>query len=171
MTAVAARRAAASTARASTRAVPARGVTPERRAAKLRVVPVRVRRRRAGVLAVLVFGSAFGIMIGLTAFQARIAKDQMQLDRLESSTRDAQQRYARLRVIAAQYQSPSFILDEAKKLGLKPPDVNSVRYVSPTVADVTEVLVAAGANGSQPETVVGQTRPDWSALKPVVDAP
>jgi hypothetical protein len=170
----AARRSSASTARAASRAVPARGTQAgpvEQGATKLRVAPGRVRRRRAGLLAILVFGSAFGIMVGLTAFQARIAKDQLQLDRLESATRDAQQRYERLRVIAAQYQSPSFILAEAKRLGLKPPDVSSVRYVSPSVADVTEVVVAGGGNSSEPETAVGLTRPDWSQLKPVVDAP
>jgi hypothetical protein len=176
VSAPAARRATASTARVSARAVPARGLPlvaqpPPARRPILRVVPVRVRRRRAGVIAVLVFGSVFGIMVGLTAFQARIAKDQMQLDQLTSATRAAQQRYERLRVIAAQYQSPSFILTEATKLGLKPPDVTSVQYVSPTVADVTEAVIAAGGGDVSPVAAVGVTRPDWSNLKPVVASP
>jgi hypothetical protein len=48
----------------------------------------------------------FGIMFGLVAFQAKIAADQLRLDRVETGASDAQATYERLRLAVAQLESP-----------------------------------------------------------------
>ena len=144
------------------------GEPAERRRPDLRVVP-RQRRRRAGLLAVVVCLAAFGIMFGLVAFQAKIAADQQRLDRVEQQMSDAQATYERLRLAVAQRESPQTVIDAAEAKGMVVPD--SVTYVTPAMSDVLAVALAEGRVAPPADgTAVTDTTSGWATVKPIVGA-
>jgi hypothetical protein len=132
----------------------------------LRIVP-RVRRRRAGLVAAVVCLCVFGIMLGLVAFQAKIAADQLRLDHVNSEMRDAQANYDRLRLAVAQLESPQTVIAAAKDKGMVVP--SKVTYITPTLADVLAVALAAG-RGPAPvaDPTSGDNSSGWAAVKPIV---
>jgi cell division protein FtsL len=138
----------------------------ERGAPALRVVP-RARRRRAGFLAALVCLTVFGIMLGLVAFQAKIAANQAQLDKVNAQMQDAQATYDRLRLAVAQLESPQAVIAAAKDKGMVVPA--KVTYITPSMEDV---LAVALAQGRSPAPVADPTSSDstsgWAAVKPIV---
>jgi hypothetical protein len=132
----------------------------------LRIVPRARRRRRVGLVAGLVCVVIFGVMLGLVAFQAKIAADQLRLDKLDKETATAQATYERLRLRVVQLESPANVIAAATARGMVVP--KSIQYVSPSVADVESVEAASGRvspSASTPEAASGD---DWAALKPVV---
>jgi cell division protein FtsL len=135
-------------------------------APSLRIVP-RVRRRRAGLLAAVVCLSIFGIMLGLVAFQAKIAANQLQLDKVNAQMQDAQATYDRLRLAVAQLESPQTVIAAAKDKGMVVPA--KVTYITPSMEDV---LAVALAQGRSPAPVADPTSGDntsgWAAVKPIV---
>ena len=140
----------------------------EKRRANLRIVP-RLRRRRAGAVAVAVCVAVFGVMLGLVAFQAKIAADQQRLDKVEQDTGRAQTEYERLRVIVAQLESPYNVISSAEANGMVLPD--KVTYVTPSVGDVAAVTSASGRVPADPNA---PKAPDstsaWESVKPYVGA-
>jgi cell division protein FtsL len=140
----------------------------EKRRPDLRVVP-RHRRRRAGLVAGLVCVVVFGVMLGLVAFQAKMAADQLRLDRVENETSQAQIEYERLRVIVAQLESPQAVISAAKAKGMVVPD--QVLYVTPSVGDVAGVATAEGRApvSTAPESPSDPTS-GWESVKPYVGA-
>ena len=118
----------------------------EKRRPDLRVVP-RARRRRAGLLAGLICVLVFGIMFGLVAFQAKIAADQLRLDRVQRQMSEAQATYERLRLSVAQLESPQTVIAAAENKGMVVPD--KVTYVTPSMSDV---LAVGAGRGPQPGT-------------------
>jgi len=138
----------------------------EKRRPDLRVVP-RARRRRAGLLAGLICLLTFGIMFGLVAFQAKIAADQLRLDRVEQQRSEAQATYERLRLAVAQLESPQTVIAAAEAKGMVVPD--QVTYVTPSMADVLAVAMAEGRSPAPPEgSKSGDTSSGWAAVKPIV---
>ncbi len=110
----------------------------------LKVVPRRVRRRRAGVVLSLGVATLFALMLGLVAFQARIAQDQLRLDRVETDLREAEARFAQLRLQVARLESPDRIVAEAVRLGLQRPGPDEITYLAPPPGVAAEVLAAGG---------------------------
>lgn len=141
---------------------------PEPRPA-LKVVPRAVRRRRAGVVITVLVSSLFVLMLGLVAFQAKIAQDQMTLDRTDRQLQDAETRYSQLRLQVAQLEAPTRVIEEAKRLGLVRPAPEQVNYLTASAAAVGEV---AGAMGSDDQAGPAGTADaaDWSSLKPLLQA-
>jgi hypothetical protein len=138
----------------------------EKRRPDLRVVP-RARRRRAGLLAGLICLLTFGIMFGLVAFQAKIAADQLRLDRVEQQRSEAQATYERLRLAVAQLESPQTVIAAAEAKGMVVPD--KVTYVTPSMADVLAVALAEGRSPAPPAgSKSGDTSSGWAAVKPIV---
>jgi len=135
----------------------------------LKVVPRAVRRRRAGVVITVVVTSVFLLMLGLVAFQAKIAQDQMKLDRTDRQLQDAETRYSQLRLQVAQLEAPTRVIDEAKRLGLVRPAPEQVKYLTASSGVVGEV---AGSMGSEDTTGPSGTADaaDWSSLKPLLQA-
>jgi cell division protein FtsL len=141
-------------------------VGAEKRRPDLRIVP-RVRRRRAGLIAVLACVVVFGVMLGLVAFQAKIAADQLRLDRVDQETNRAQIEYERLRVIVAQLESPQAVVSAAEAKGMVVPD--KVTYVTPSVGDVLAVATAEGRAPASDSTGTAQDATSaWEAVKPYV---
>jgi cell division protein FtsL len=112
--------------------------------------------------------AVFAVMLGLTTFQARIAADQLQLDRLDAQVTEAQSRYEQLRLEVAKLESPTRVVAAAKRLGMVQPAAPI--YLSPDVADVATAIkstgdAVAGGDGSDPAA----GRRDWETMKSTVD--
>ncbi len=136
----------------------------ERPRPQLSIVPDAVRRRRrAGVLASVLFGLLFTAMVSLVAFQAQLAANQLQLDQVEKDIRDSQLRFDRNRLQLALAQSPQVILERASALGMV--DAGRTTYASSTPDAVTAVLKSVGAQAAEG---VSQTRADWSEFKRIM---
>jgi cell division protein FtsL len=124
-----------------------------------------VRRRRAGLLTAAACTALFAVMLGLVAFQMRIAQGQGRLDRLERDIRAEELRYDRLRLEVARLQSPEQVVAAAKALGMVEPD--AITYVVPP-ADV--VAAADAAVGGAPPGAAPVGGSPWGAVKPVLGA-
>jgi hypothetical protein len=136
-----------------------------RRAEHLRVVAPARRRRRAGVVLVVVFLGLFGASVGAVAFQAQLAENQLVLDRLDRDYRTELRDYDVWRARLAELQSPSYVLPMAERFGWR--RANPV-FLAPSDAAVVAATAAAGARaGVQGDGVV---RPDWTTVKPLVGA-
>ena len=140
----------------------------EKRRPDLRVVP-RSRRRRAGLVALGVCVVVFGVMLGLVAFQAKIAADQQRLDHIDQETSNAQTEYERLRVIVAQLEAPQAVISAAESRGMVVPD--KVSYITPSLNDVLGVALAEGrAPAATSGTGADHATSAWEAVKPYVGA-
>jgi hypothetical protein len=117
-----------------------------------------------GALAITGSILLFGFMIGLAAFQAQLARNQLQVDSVERDLKDAELSFERNRAELARLESPQRIITEATKMGMQPPK-GRTRYLTPSASVVNEVLVAAGGGPSDAVAGDSQTRPDWSAYK------
>ncbi len=142
--------------------------TPRERPALL-VVPSHVRRRRAGVAAVLGVTAVFALMLGLVAFQAKIAQDQLRLDRMERDLDEAGDQFQQLRLKVAQLEAPERVVAEARRLGLVRPGPDQVTYLSPGPAVVAEVAAAGGVLADTGPSGTANAE-DWSSMKPLLRA-
>jgi len=137
---------------APARPAPAPGPNPNRDRPRpdLRVVPRRVRRRRAGLAVCAMCLAVFGLLFGLTTFQAMIARNQMQLDGTQQRLAEAQERQDQLRLQVARQESPEYVIGRATgELGMVPTE--DITYVTPAVGQVQEVgAAAAGAPALDP---------------------
>jgi cell division protein FtsL len=131
---------------------------------QLRVVPPKVRRRRAGVLAAFGCAVTFSVMLALTFFQAKIAAEQMRLDAVNRDIREQQSLHSQLNLAIAQLQSPEMIIATAKHNGLVVPS-KIAGYIAPTAEQVAEVLTTGGAVTSSNEAILG------SASQPAASPP
>ena len=126
---------------------PQRAPAREKKRPELRVVPPRVRRRRAGLAVSGTCLAVFGLLFGLTAFQALIARNQMDLDRTEQRLADAVEYQDKLRLQVARMESPDNVIARATgELGMQDPD--QIVYVTPSIQDAH--AVGASAAGTPP---------------------
>jgi hypothetical protein len=116
----------------------------------LLIVAPRFRRRRAGVVAAFVMLSLFGVMIGLVAFQTRLAQGQGKLDRLEREAREEQLRYDKLRGDVAVLESPAHIVSAALAQGMVSP--GDIKYVTTPPEAVAAVAAASGQGAPPPDS-------------------
>lgn len=140
---------------------------PEQRPA-LKVVPRRVRRRRAGLVIGVGVTFVFVLMLGLVAFQAKLAQGQMRLDRTERQLREAETRYAQLRLEVAQLEAPTRVIEEARRLGLVRPAPEDVTYLVASADALGQVAAAGGAEPDQPAGTADAS--EWAELKPLLQA-
>ena len=135
----------------------------------LKVVPRAVRRRRAGVVITSVVTSVFVLMLGLVAFQAKIAQNQMKLDRTDRQLQDAETHYSQLRLQVAQLEAPTRVIDEAKRLGLVRPAPEQVKYLTASSGAVGQVAGSMGSDETAGPTGNADAA-DWASLKPLLQA-
>jgi hypothetical protein len=117
---------------------------------ELRIV---ARRRRALGLAVAGFVLLFGLMLGATALQTRLAQNQLQLDRLERDLAAAKETYDVLRRQRAELRSPERLMIEAGALGMVRGETADFVSVPPDIA----AQVAVSTSGLPEE---GRGAPD-----------
>ena len=149
----------------ASRTAPARPVEPPK--PKLRVVAnVRTRRRRASALGFLACAVAFGFMVGITAFQAQLAQNQIEVDQVARDLRAEKLKFDKGRLEIARLQAPEVILARAKKLGMHEP-ANDPLYIPPSKDSVTEVVIALAGGPDAQASSASSTRPDWAAYKKI----
>lgn len=122
---------------------------PVRSRPALRVVPRRVRRRRAGLAVAGLCVVLFAVLAGLTSFQTMIARRQMSLDGTSARLAAAVELQDRLRLEVARRESPEHVIGRARtELGMEVTDPTQVATVSPSAEQVAEVT--ALAHGTAP---------------------
>jgi cell division protein FtsL len=114
-------------------------VEAERNRPRLEVVP---RARRRVGLAGVGFTTLFLVMLGLTVFQTQLARQQLEIDRIEQSVETARLRMTQLQKESAGLHSPERITAEAWKVGLVRGKEDEFMVISPTAIDA--VARAAG---------------------------
>jgi cell division protein FtsL len=125
---------ALSTSRAPARPPRPQAAPPQRR---LQVVGDSRRALRFGVL----LGVAlFLVMFGVTAFQTKLAENQLQIDRTEAQIAEQRELYDQLRLQSATLRSPERLTTEAKALGMQP--AGPVEFVPVDPAAVSAVAVS-----------------------------
>lgn len=161
------RRQEAAAARAPKHSTPARPVEPPR--PRLRIVPtLRTRRRRASALGLVGCTLVFGFLIGLTAFQAQLAQNQIMVDQVARDLRAEQLKFDHSRLQVAQLQAPDIILAKAKKLNMHPAvATDPLSYIPSSPEIVTEVLIAASGGPEVQVSSASSTRPDWATYKQI----
>jgi cell division protein FtsL len=112
-------------------------VQPLRR--PLRVVSGGRRAVRFGVVLGL---ALFGVMFAVTAFQTRLAENQMQVDKTEAAIAEQRDLYDQLRLESAQLRSPQRLTAEAQKLGMGPGKNVEFVQVDPAIVAAVEVATA-----------------------------
>jgi hypothetical protein len=154
-------------ARATKHSASSRPIEPPK--PKLRVVPtLRTKRRRASALGLVGCTLAFGFLIGLTAFQAQLAQNQIMVDQVARDLRSEQLKFDHSRLQVAQLQAPDVILAKARKLNLHPAAAtNPLSYIPSSPEIVTEVLIAASGGPDVQVPSASSTRPDWAAYKQI----
>lgn len=108
------------------------------------------------VLTALVFVSLFAVAIAHTL----LVQGQIRLDGLDQQLTTEQARYRELRNQVAQMESPARVVAAAQQLGMVAPD--DLVYLQP---DAGEHDSTDGASGTSRHSS------DWSAMKPLLDAP
>ena len=154
-------------ARAPRHSAPSRPAEPPK--PRLRVIPtLRTRRRRASALGLVGCTLAFGFLIGLTAFQAQVAQNQIMVDQVAHDLRAEQLKFDHSRLQVAQLQAPDVILAKAKKLNMHPAAAtNPPSYIPSSPEIVTEVLIAVSGGPEVQVPSASSTRPDWAAYKQI----
>jgi cell division protein FtsB len=130
----------------TTAPAPAREPRREKPRPDLRVVPRRVRRRRTGLAVAAMCLVVFALLFALTAFQALIARNQMELDRTQERLAESVERQEKLRLQVARQESPDYVIARATgELGMVP--AADVTYVAAGLGPAQQVgAAAAGAS-------------------------
>jgi cell division protein FtsL len=145
-----------------------RGIQPRPLRPPLRVVPpgersARARQRRARLLVFAGASILATVVFGLVGVHVSLAQNQLRLDRLNVRSAAEASKYESLRLQVAQLESPSHIVDEARKQGMVSPP--GITYLlpppAPAPASSTATTVPAGATPAVS---------DWTSLKHLLTA-
>lgn len=100
----------------------------------LRVVPGR---RRFAWFAMFLMVMVTGLLLGATYLHTRIAERQLEIDRLDTAMRTAQEEFDVLRSERAVLRSPTRLADEATALGMHPGEESEFVPVDPMLLAIT----------------------------------
>jgi hypothetical protein len=106
---------------------------------QLSIVP---RRRRAAGFAVALSILLAGLMLGSAVLHTSLAERQFEVDRLEQSVADAQERFDALRRARAELRSPTRLSSEATRMGMHPAATS--QFVPVDGLTVALAIAAAG---------------------------
>ena len=112
-------------------------VLPERDGARLTLVPARTRRVPLPVLLVAV---VIACMFAVVTLTTHMASQQMRIDRLNTDIIRARNNFDKLRAERARFQSPQYLAEKAKAMGMVPGTQTNMVEVPVDAA----VLVATG---------------------------
>lgn len=117
----------------------------------------------------MVLGGLFVVLFAVTAFQTRLAENQLDLDRLDDRIAEQRDEFTRLRLERAELMAPDRLMAEATALGMVPGGATEFVAVSPQV--VAQIAVSASG---LPEATRGR-RADvlrgYRDVKALLDAP
>lgn len=115
---------------------PRAATTPRR---DLRVVSGGRRALRFGVVLGL---ALFGLMFAVTAFQTRLAENQLKVDETERQIAEQRKLYDELRMESAMLRSPQRLTEEAAALGMVPGRPVTFMDVDPAIVAAVAVATA-----------------------------
>jgi cell division protein FtsL len=98
-------------------------------------------RRQAVRLAAVLGSSLFILLFAVTAFQTRLAQNQLELDRTDDQISIERERYDQLRLERAELLAPQRLVERATALGMVPG--SSTEFVAVSDRTVAEVAVSA----------------------------
>lgn len=125
--------------------------------------------KRGGVRVVLVASILMTAMFGVVVLRTTMAQQQMRIDRLNSDIIRARNNFDKLRAERARFQSPEYLIDRAKALGMVP-SIETVMVEIP--ADIA-VEVAAGVGKVDSDVVASRASQldEFGRMKRTVTAP
>lgn len=130
----------------------------------LQVVPVR---RRAVRWALVGLGGLFAVLFAVTAFQTRIAENQLDLDRLDDRIAVQRETFTRLRLERATLMAPDRLMAEASALGMEPGGETVFVTISPDV--VAQVAVSASGVPQRSRQTHVDRLDEYGAVKALMD--
>jgi hypothetical protein len=110
------------------------------------------RRRAAGFAAALSLVLA-ALMLGSAVLHTSLAERQLEIDRLERSVADAQERFDVLRRARAELRSPTRLAAEATRIGMHP--ATTSQFVPVDGLTVALAIAATGAVLNDSEVIEG----------------
>jgi hypothetical protein len=99
------------------------------------------RRRTAGVITVAAFVLS-SLMLGAAAFQTQLARQQLEIDRLDRGMREATEQYNVLRRERSELRSPGRLSEAAVALQMVPAESTTFMVLSPDV--IAEIQRSSG---------------------------
>lgn len=127
-------------------------VLPERERTPLRLVEApRARGYRAMAVAALVIGCMFAVAV----LQSNMAEQQMKIDKLSRDIVRARNNFDKLRAERARYQSPEYLTERAKAMGLVPSTETKMLEIPVDIA----VEVASGIGKVDSDVVESRQSP------------
>jgi cell division protein FtsL len=120
-------------------------------APQLHIVP---RRRKAVGVVVVGFVFLFALLLGATAFQTQIARNQLEIDRTETAVKNARERYDNLRRERAELRSPNRLAIKAAELGMVPAESGEFMEIDGSISAriaVTSGDLSISVSQQQPE--------------------
>ena len=116
------------------------------------------RRRVAVVAGGMLFAA---VLVGNVAVHAETTQRQFELERLDTTARERQAHYQRLRLEVAQLEAPKRIVARARQLGMV--EAGRVSYLTPTAATTSEDPATRSPRGPSPD---GEAAGSWAQVKP-----
>ena len=143
---------------------------PETRPRHLRVVAPaeRARRRLTPATGVLLTALLFLTLFAIAIAQTLLVQGQIRLDGLDDQLTVEQARYQQLRNEVAEMESPARVVAAAQDLGMVVPD--DLVYLQPA-ADTDAGHKARSRGSRATDAVAPSNGSDWSAMKPLLEAP
>lgn len=125
--------------------------------------------RNSGVRIVVIASVLMTCMFGVVVLRTSMAQQQMRIDRLNSDIVRARNNFDKLRAERARFQSPEYLIDRAKALGMVP----SVETAMVDVPVDIAVEVAAGVGKVDSDVVASRSNPldEFGRMKRTVTAP
>ena len=123
--------------------------------------------RRAIRFGVVLGIGLFGLMFAVTAFQTRLAENQLEVDRTEQEIAEQRKLYDQLRMESATLRAPQRLTEEATKLGMGP--ARNVEFVDTDPAVVAQVEVATADLDDAQALAPPDPFEDYAAVKAGVD--
>jgi cell division protein FtsL len=109
----------------------------------------------------------FGLMFAVTAFQTRLAENQVKVDETEQAISEQRKLYDQLRMESATLRSPQRLTEEAEKLGMVP--ARNVEFVETDPAVVAAVVVATADLDDEQALAPPDPFEDYGVVKAGVD--
>jgi cell division protein FtsL len=123
--------------------------------------------RRAVRFGVVLGVALFGVMFAVTAFQTRLAENQLQVDETEQAIAEQRKLYDQLRMESATLRSPQRLTEEATKLGMVP--AGNVEFVETDPSAIAAVEVATADLDDEQALAPPGPFEDYGTVKAGVD--
>jgi cell division protein FtsL len=141
--------------------VRSRAATPQ-----LQVVSTR---RQAVRLAAVLGTALFVLLFAVTAFQTRLAQNQLEIDRTDEQIGLERERYDRLRLERAELLAPDRLMTQAAALGMVPG--SSTEFVAVPSRTVAEIAVSASGVPESARRQRSDPFEGYGQVKAMVDGP